>query len=84
MIQQSYIWEQFSDYIYCVPFCSNFVSIHVGFLKMTGNIYALKKMMSKVQMFMFGLTCFKARKAKTIFFLNILGNISGFMWLHTG
>jgi len=43
MIQQSYIWEQFSDYIYCVPFCSNFVSIHVGFLKMTGNIYALKK-----------------------------------------
>jgi len=29
-----------------------------------------------------GLTCFKARKAKTIvIFLNILGNIYGFMWL---
>jgi len=33
-------------------------------------------------MFMFGLACFKARKAKTIaIFLNILRNRSGFMWL---
>jgi len=53
---------------------------------MTGYIYAfikiIKKIIAKVQMFMFGLTCLKARKAKTIaIFLNILRNRSGFMWL---
>jgi len=56
---------------------------------MTGYIYAfikikykIKNLIAKVQIFKFGLTCFKGRKAKTIaIFKNILGNISGFMWL---
>jgi len=56
---------------------------------MTGNIYLFKKkhflihFMCKsadVQMFMFGLTCFKARKAKSIvIFFKYTGK---YIWFH--
>jgi len=53
---------------------------------MTGYIYAFIKnnnnnnLIAKVQMFMFGLTCFKARKAKTIaIFFKYTGK---YIWFH--
>jgi len=71
MIQQSYIWEQFSDNINCVPFYKNTSAYCIGFLKIKGyiSINLLKLLLllllcyffiAKLQMFMFGLTCFKA------------------------
>jgi len=78
MIQQSYIWEQFSEYIHCKPFCKNCVSIlyrlflkdrvHTVYRHLYNSLIFFKKIIAKVQMFKFWLTCFKARKAKTIAF----------------
>jgi len=80
MVKQSYIWEQFN--IHCVPFCNNCVPIHNVGLKSQGRptyMHLYFFYTAKVQMFKFGLTCFKARKDKTI---TILLNTGKYILFH--